>query len=96
MTLNRIKNFTPQNKYTTLGTIPRSPRNYLEATTSTISSSCLTTPPTKSVFTQETRYVIKEIKIPISTIQDFQKDATPYEIAQRILPQIWHYISEDF
>ena len=74
-----------QNWYTTLGTIPQSPRNYLEATTSLVSLSSPLTPPSKPVYTQEIGYVIKDIKIPISTVEDFQKVAIPFEIAQKIL-----------
>ena len=58
--------------------------NYLEAATSSASPSSPQTPLSKSVYTQETGYVIKDIKIPISTIEDFQKALTPYEITQKI------------
>ena len=85
-----------QNRYTTLGTIPQSPRNYLEAATSSASPSSPQTPPLKPIYTQETGYVVKDIKIPISTVEDFQKAATPYETAQKILLQNWHFIPEDF
>ena len=71
-----------QNRFISLGTIPQSLRNYLEAATSSISPISPiypNTPLTKPVFMQETGYVIKDFKIPISTVEGFQKVATPFE-----------------
>ena len=81
-----------QNKFTTLGTIPQLLRNHLEITTSSINPPYPKTPPTWLVFSQEIEYVIKDIKIPIPIVEDYQKATTPYEIAQRILPKNWHYV----
>ena len=62
-----------QNRYTTIGTILHSPRNYLQAVTSLISPPCPKTHPIKLMFTQEIGYLSKKSKFPLQQLKIFKK-----------------------